>query len=110
MRILHVNKFVYRRGGAEGYMLDVAAMQRQAGHDVELFGMDHPLNIEDLPLRDTFPPNVELEPAPGGLAGVSAGARMVWSLSSSRGMARALERFQPDVVHCHNIYHQLSSK
>ena len=33
---------------------------------------------------------------------------MVWSLSSSRGMARALERFQPDVVHCHNIYHQLS--
>ena len=23
-------------------------------------------------------------------------------------MARALERFQPDVVHCHNIYHQLS--
>lgn len=108
MRILHVNKFVYRRGGAEGYMLDVAAMQRQAGHDVELFGMEHPLNIEDLPLRDTFPPNVELEPAPGGLAGVSAGARMVWSLSSSRGMARALERFQPDVVHCHNIYHQLS--
>jgi glycosyltransferase involved in cell wall biosynthesis len=108
VRILHVNKFVYRRGGAEGYMLDVAALQREAGHEVELFGMEHPDTIEGLALRDTFPPEVELEPAPRGLAGVAASARMVWSLSSSHGMARALERFQPDVVHCHNIYHQLS--
>ncbi|HET7532133.1 MAG TPA: glycosyltransferase, partial [Nocardioidaceae bacterium] len=108
MRILHVNKFVYRRGGAEGYMLDVAELQREAGHEVTFFGMEHPDTIEGLPLRDTFPPEVELEPPPRGLAGVAASARMVWSLSSSRGMARALERFQPDVVHCHNIYHQLS--
>jgi glycosyltransferase involved in cell wall biosynthesis len=108
VRILHVNKFVYRRGGAEGYMLDVAEMQRAAGHDVELFGMDHPDTVDGLALRDTFPPEVELEPPPRGLAGVAAGARMVWSVSSQRGMARALERFQPDVVHCHNIYHQLS--
>ena len=108
VRILHVNKFVYRRGGAEGYMLDVAELQREAGHEVTFFGMEHPDTIEGLPLRDTFPPEVELEPPPRGLAGVAASARMVWSLSSSRGMARALERFQPDVVHCHNIYHQLS--
>ena len=108
MRILHVNKFVYRRGGAEGYMLDVAAMQRAAGHEVELFGMDHPDTLDGLSLRDTFPPEVELEPPPRGLAGLAAGARMVWSVSSARGMTQALERFQPDVVHCHNIYHQLS--
>src|SRR5688572_15125317 len=105
MRILHVNKFLYRRGGAEGYMFDLAALQRASGHKVEFFGMDHPENLPDLPLRDTFASNVELEPAPRGLPGVAAGARMVWSLSSARGMTRALERFQPDVVHCHNIYH-----
>ena len=108
MRVLHVNKFLYRRGGAEGYLLDVAQLQREAGHEVALWGMDHPDNLAHLPLRDTFPPYVELEPAPGGVAGVAAAARMVWSLSGSRGMARALEQFQPDVVHCHNIYHQLS--
>ena len=45
MRILHVNKFLYRRGGAEAYMLEVAALQRAHGHDVEFFGMDHPDNI-----------------------------------------------------------------
>lgn len=108
MRILHVNKFVYRRGGAEGYMLDVAALQQAAGHDVEFWGMSHPDNDDPLALADTFPSYVELDPAPGGLAGVAAGARMVWSPSSLRGLARALERFRPDVVHCHNIYHQLS--
>jgi glycosyltransferase involved in cell wall biosynthesis len=108
VRILHVNKFVYRRGGAEGYMLDVAELQRARGHAVELFGMDHPDTIEGLPLRDTFAPPVELEPPPSGLRGLAASARMVWSTASARAMTRALERFQPDVVHCHNIYHQLS--
>src|SRR5689334_4592914 len=108
MRILHVNKFLYRRGGAEGYMLDVAALQRAAGHEVGLFGMDHPENDAPQPLSDTFPPFVELEPAPSGLAGVRASARMVWSSSSARGIERAIREFRPDLVHCHNIYHQLS--
>ena len=27
MRILHVNKFLYRRGGAEGYLQDLADLQ-----------------------------------------------------------------------------------
>jgi glycosyltransferase involved in cell wall biosynthesis len=108
VRILHVNKFLYRRGGAESYMLDLAQLQRRAGHTVELFGMSHPDNLEDLSLSDTFPSYVELEPAPHGVAGLAAGARMVWSPQSARGMTRALQRFRPDVVHCHNVYHQLS--
>ena len=108
MRILHVNKFLYRRGGAEGYMLDVAALQRGDGHIVEYWGMDHPDNIRPLPLVDTFPSYVELEPPPGGLAAVGAGARMIWSRESRRGMSRAIARFAPDVIHCHNVYHQLS--
>lgn len=108
MRILHVNKFLYRRGGAEGYMLDVVGLQRERGHTVEVFGMQHPDNDAPLPLQDTFPPYVELEPAPGGLAGVAASARMLWSPSSGRGMAQAIRRFRPDVLHLHNIYHQLS--
>ena len=108
MRVLHVNKFLYRRGGAEGYLLDLADLQRGSGHEVEYWGMDHPDNQRPLPLEDTFPSHIELEPPPGGLAAIGAGARMVWSRQSRRGLARALTRFAPDVVHCHNIYHQLS--
>lgn len=108
MRILHVNKFLYRRGGAEGYMLDVAALQRSAGHEVGFFGMDHPENETPQPLGRTFPSFVELEPAPSGWAGIKASARMVWSSSSARGIEQAIREFRPDMVHCHNIYHQLS--
>ncbi len=108
MRILHVNKYLYRRGGAEGYMLDVASLQSAAGHEVTFFGMTHPEN-PPLPYAGHFPPLVELEPAPEhALDKARAIARMLYSTSSRRGMAAVLADFAPDVVHLHNIYHQLS--
>ncbi|MEY2426222.1 MAG: hypothetical protein QOI61_1794 [Actinomycetota bacterium] len=108
MKILHVNKFLYRRGGAEGYMEDVAALQRNAGHEVEFFGMTHPDN-EPRRFAAYFPSYIEMDPAPSGMAERAKGlARMVWSTSAQRGMDAVVDQFQPDVVHLHNIYHQLS--
>ena len=108
MRILHVNKFLYRRGGAEAYMDDVAALQVAAGHQVEFFAMEHP---ENRPSRfsASFPSYVELEPQPRSLLGkAKAAGRVVWSTSARRGMADVVAAFRPDVVHLHNVYHQLS--
>jgi glycosyltransferase involved in cell wall biosynthesis len=108
MRILHVNKFLYRRGGAEAYMQDVAELQRAAGHEVAYFGMAHPDN-DPCEYERFFPSYVELEPPPPSLSGKArAAARMVWSRESRRGMEQTLAAFRPDVVHLHNIYHQLS--
>ena len=108
MRILHVNKFLYRRGGAEGYMFDLAALQREAGHRVEMFGMSHPEN-EPMPYAGLFPSRVEFEPPPAGAAGKVRGiGRMLWSTSAKRGIEAVLDDLRPDVVHLHNIYHQLS--
>jgi glycosyltransferase involved in cell wall biosynthesis len=109
MRVLHVNKFLYRRGGAEGYMLDVAGLQREQGHEVAFFGMQHPDNDQPQQFERWFPSQVELESAPEGVKGkTAAAARMIWSTSARRGITHVLEEFRPDVVHCHNIYHQLS--
>jgi glycosyltransferase involved in cell wall biosynthesis len=108
MRILHVNKFLYRRGGAEAYMLDLADLQRRAGHDVEFFAMQHPDNIPATYDRH-FAPHIQLEPHPPGRAAQArAAGRIIWSPSSRRGVDAVLHRFRPDVVHLHNIYHQLS--
>ncbi len=108
MRILQVNKFLYRRGGAEGYLLDLADLERAAGHEVEYFGMDHPDNLP-MRYRSDFPAHVEFEPPPARLLGkVEVVGRMMWSRSAAAGIARVLEDFRPDVVHMHNIYHQLS--
>lgn len=108
MKILHVNKFLYRRGGAESYMLDLAQLQLQAGHTVEYFAMAHPHNLPSRYERH-FPGNVELEPMPESLLGKVEGAgRLLFSPASLLGMARVVRDFKPDVVHLHNIYHQLS--
>ncbi|MGH8972814.1 MAG: glycosyltransferase family 4 protein [Acidimicrobiia bacterium] len=108
MRILHVNKFLYRRGGAEAYMEDLAALQTAAGHHVEFFGMAHPLN-RPMRFAGWFPRHIELEPPPPTALGKAKGAsRILWSTSAAEGMARVVDAFEPDVVHLHNIYHQLS--
>ena len=108
MRILHVNKFLYRRGGAEGYMFDVAALQRADGHEVAHFGMAHPQN-EPMPYAEHFPSHLEFEPPPPDTAGKVRGmGRMIWSRSARRGIEAVLDDLRPDVVHLHNIYHQLS--
>src|SRR5690349_8304791 len=109
MRVLHVNKFLYRRGGAEGYLFDVARLQERAGDVVEYFGMTHADNEPGLTYAEHFPSRVDLEPPPPDLRGrAAAAARMVWSASARRGLRRVLDDFRPDVVHMHNVYHQLS--
>lgn len=108
MRILHVNKFLYRRGGAEAYMEDLADLQIAAGHTVSFFGMAHPLNTH-LDYAAHYPDDIEFEPAPARLSERVRGvARMLYSTSASRGMDAVMSDFRPDVVHMHNIYHQLS--
>ncbi len=108
MRILHVNKFLYRRGGAEGYMLDLAELQRGRGHDVSFFAMEHPDNQADVN-ADLFPPRMELNPPPSGFAArVATSVDIVYRRSARIGMEAVLDRVRPDVVHLHNIYHQLS--
>ncbi|HET7719993.1 MAG TPA: glycosyltransferase [Acidimicrobiales bacterium] len=108
MRILHVDKFLRRSGGAAGYMLDLAGRQRADGHEVEFFAMAHPDN-QPATYQLRFPPFVSLEPPPDGLVDqAKAAGRMIHSVRSASGMAAVLDRFRPDVVHLHNIYHQLS--
>ena len=108
MRILHVNKFLYRRGGAEGYMLDLASRQSSSGHDVAFFSTRHPQN-ESSPYERHFPEYIELNPPPASWTDrARAAARILYSRSAEVGFARVLDLHRPDVVHLHNIYHHLS--
>ncbi|MDE0775765.1 MAG: glycosyltransferase [Nocardioides sp.] len=108
MRILHVNKFLHRRGGAEAYMLDLAEAQRAEGHDVGFFAMQHPENDGDVN-DDLFPARMELNPPPEGLAArVRTAGQIIYRPDARAGMDAVLDRVRPDVVHLHNIYHQLS--
>ncbi|MEI7451830.1 MAG: glycosyltransferase [Candidatus Falkowbacteria bacterium] len=106
MKILQVNKFNYLRGGAERYFLEISRRLVETGHEVAVFSMHHPKNwtghwnkyfvsrisFNEAKLRDRFL-------APG---------RIIYSLEAKRKFTKLVQDFRPDIIHIHNIYHQIS--
>lgn len=106
MRILQVNKFYYPKGGADKYFLDLTKALNAAGHKTAVFAMADPRNLES-PYSKYFAPPVEFNG--GGLKDkLKIPGRMIYSREAKRKFARELDDFKPDIVHVHNIYHQLS--
>lgn len=104
MKILLVNKFYYRRGGADVYVLNLEELLKTHGHEVAVFAMQHP---ENLPNRwDCFwASEIEIRPSfnlPETLA------RPFGSTEVVRKFRELLDVFQPDVVHANNIHTHLS--
>lgn len=106
MRILQVNKFLYPKGGAESYLFGLSQALVAAGHEVAFFGMDHPGN-PDLPYRKYWVKNVDFKQAKG-LDKLKAAPRLIWNQEAKRNFRHLIAEFKPDIIHCHNIYHQLS--
>lgn len=87
-------------------MFDLARLQAATGDEVEFFGMQHPDN-EAMTYARHFPRHVELR---GGSLydRMKASTRAFHSRSAEAGIDAVVEDFKPDIVHMHNIYHQLS--
>ncbi|MCF7820790.1 MAG: glycosyltransferase [Candidatus Pacebacteria bacterium] len=106
MKILQVNKFHYLRGGAERYYLEVGKKLEEKGHKLAYFSMKHPkneasswskyfvsrLSFNSLSLKDYF----------------KLPFRIIYSQEAKRKFQALLDKFSPDVIHMHNIYHHLS--
>lgn len=108
MRILEVNKYLYLRRGAEKYLLDLIELLQGAGHQVRLFGMEHPENVP-LAKQENLPAFVGYHGHDSSLwQRVKGGARIFWSFEVTRKFRELLKEWQPDIIHIHNIYHQLS--
>jgi len=106
MRILQVNKFYYPRGGADIYFLDLTRALEAAGHEVAVFSMNHPQNLST-PWSRYFVSQVNFN---GGnwKDKLRIPGRMLYSLEAKRKFARLVRDFRPDIIHLHNIYHQIS--
>ena len=104
MKILLANKFYYRRGGDCIYMLNLELLLRKYGHEVAIFAMDYPDNLET-PWRKYFPSEIKFKP---GLGMVEAFLRPLGTNEVKRKFSALLDEFKPDVVHLNNIHTQLS--
>lgn len=106
MRILQVNKFHYLRGGAEKYFLDMAEKLRQDGHEVAVFSMRHPKNLPS-PWEKYFVSRISFNESKLRDKLLAPG-RIIYSLEAKRKFRKLVDDFRPEVIHIHNIYHQLS--
>jgi len=106
MRVLVVNKFLMPIGGAEKVALGERKLLLERGIEAELFGQAHPQNPWHRFSRH-FPKWLELSDV-RGLRRISVAAAFLYRPSVRKLFARVLDEFKPDIVHFHNIYHQLT--
>ena len=108
MRVLSINKFHYRRGGAETAYFAHAGLLARHGHDVIPFSMQHPQN-DPTPYARYFVSNVELRDRGAGLrTRIATAGRMLYSREAAQKIDALVRDTRPDVAHVHNVYHQLS--
>ena len=98
MKILLANKFYYRRGGDCIYMLNLEQLLKAHGHEVAVFAMDYPENL-DTPWKKYFPKN---------MSKLMAFTRPFGDGEVKSKFSQLLNDFKPDVVHLNNIHTQLS--
>lgn len=98
MKILLANKFYYRRGGDCIYMLNLEKLLKAHGHEVAVFAMDYPENL-DTPWKKYFPKN---------MSKLMAFSRPFGSHEVKSKFKKLLYEFKPDVVHLNNVHTQLS--
>ncbi len=108
MKVLQVNKFHYRRGGAETVYFATSSLLQARGHEVVHFSMQDPRNEPSL-YENYFVSNIELREEEGGVSGkLAAAARILYSREAEQKIDALLEAERPDIAHLHNVYHQLS--
>lgn len=107
MRILLVNKFLYRKGGCATSVINTGELLTSKGHDVEYWGMSHPDNPQ-YTYQDNFVENIDFQNVGGLGKKLARSANILYSFDAKKKFREVIENFQPDIVHLNNIAHQLS--
>ena len=107
MRVLLVNKFHYRKGGAETYYLTVGSELERMGHEVAYFSMKHPNN---LPCKwdKYFVTQREYNNVRNPILAVRDGLALIYSHEAKRNFQALCEEFKPDVIHLNNVHRQIT--
>ena len=105
MRILMVNKFLYPRGGAESYTIELGKQLKEMGNEVEYFGMYDE--------RNTCFNRSGLYASPTDFHKMKADTatypfKIVWSNECYEKMKQLISNFKPDIIHLNNFNYQLT--
>lgn len=108
MKILEINKYNYPKGGTDRHFLDMVSLFESRDNKVAVFSMENSQN-EFSKWNKYFVSYVGYNKDDSNLIQKIIGVcRMFYSFEAKRKIKKLLDDFKPDVVHIHNIYHQIS--
>lgn len=106
-KLLNINSYHYRRGGADAVYFDHASLMGDLGWENAYWAMHHP-NNQPSAWSDYFVDEIEFGNAYSLPDKMLKASKVVWSFEAQRKLERLLNDFKPDIAHLHNIYHHLS--
>lgn len=106
-KLLSINNYHYRRGGAEAVYFEHDALFRELGWDTAFFAMEHPDNVP-CAQSDYFVSEIEFGHDYGLARKIAMAGKIIWSGEARQQMNRLLQDFSPDIAHVHSVYHHVS--
>src|SRR5690606_27475126 len=108
MRILIANKFFFRNGGSESVMFAERRYLQEAGVSVIDFSMHDERNLpSDYASYFVAHRSYAAEPQ-GLLRRAHAALSLIHSREAVDRIVELIDTARPDLLHCHNVYHQLT--
>lgn len=109
MRILQINKFFYKRGGAETVFFDTINGLKNRGHEVIEFSMSHPRNLPSEYQAYFASELPELLYEKKIIGQWKIVKRLFYSKEIANKLTALILATEPQVAHLHNVYHHLST-
>ncbi|GAB7197159.1 glycosyltransferase family 4 protein [Dickeya oryzae] len=107
MKVLLVNKFFYIKGGAETVYFQEHDRLKAAGVEVMTFSMQHENNFPS-DYASYFVDNVDYHQRSGVVGAIKTAVNFIHNSQACKKLRALLHQEKPDIVHFHNIYHQLT--
>jgi glycosyltransferase involved in cell wall biosynthesis len=107
MKVLVANNYYYLRGGSERVMFNDIQALTACGIEVVPFSAADPANVAT-EYSMYFAPGADIR-ATHPVRRIEAAAEAIHCRRTADAFANLLDKTQPDIVHCHNIYGRLST-
>lgn len=107
MKVLVVNKFFFLKGGAETVFFQERELLLKQGIAVIDFSMQHTDNLSSI-YQHLFVSNVDYYDNAGVFSSFKTAVRFVHNQEACDRFTAIIEQEKPDIVHFHNIYHQIT--
>jgi glycosyltransferase involved in cell wall biosynthesis len=108
MKVLLANKFFFRNGGSETVLFSERDFLRGANVEVVDFSMRDQRNLPSAHADFFVSGTAYSGERRGALHQIGTALKLVHSPEAVRRIGDLIDATQPDLVHCHNIYHQLT--